>query len=130
MNDVLLAVAVVAFVVYVVFHVSYIMELRRTSAALREFMEETKGSLEPALEEFRTTLGRVNKIADDAGGAVENIRHLTDAVNIMEKGVRQLYDHYKAELGPAASANIAGLKAGVRTGVVTLLRTLNEGKEE
>jgi uncharacterized protein YoxC len=129
MSDALLAVAVVAFVVYVVFNVVYLIELKRTSAAVREFIKTTEGSLGPALEEFRTTLGRVRKIADDAGGAVENLRQLTDAVVIMEKGVKKFYEYYKDDLGPAASANIAGLKAGVRTGVVTLLRTLKERKE-
>jgi uncharacterized protein YoxC len=129
MNDALLTVAVVAFVVYVVFNVVYLIELKRTSAAVREFIKTTDGSLGPALEELRVTLGRVRKIADDAGGAVENIRQLTDAVGIMEKGIKRLYEYYKDDLGPAASANIAGWKAGVRTGVVTLLRTLKERKE-
>jgi len=37
------------------------------------------------------------------------------------KSIRGLYEYVSKGLGPAAGANIAGLKAGITTGVVTLV---------
>ena len=127
MNTLLLAIAVAAFVVYVVFDVLYVLELRRASAAARSFIRNAETGLEPALEDFRAALGAVRKIADDAGAAVGNVRRLTEAVSVLETGLKQLSEYYKNDLAPAANANIAGVKAGVKTGVVTLVKAL--GKE-
>jgi hypothetical protein len=44
--------------------------------------------------------------------------------------VRDLYRTYEEKAGHAARANIAGLKAGVKAGVVTLLSSLKERKED
>jgi hypothetical protein len=40
-----------------------------------------------------------------------------------------LYHHIKEGLGSAAGANIAGLKAGITTGVSTLVKSVKVRKE-
>ena len=54
---------------------------------------------------------------------------MAETVARVEKTVNGLYEYYKEGLGEAARANIAGLKAGVKAGVVTLLKDLNNRKE-
>jgi hypothetical protein len=39
-------------------------------------------------------------------------------------------EYVRNGLGPAAGANIAGLKAGITTGVVTLVKSLKEGRSD
>jgi hypothetical protein len=58
-----------------------------------------------------------------------NVRDLTDTAVYLERGARQLYENYLDDLGVAAGANIAGLKAGVKTGVLTLFRNISDRKE-
>jgi hypothetical protein len=39
-------------------------------------------------------------------------------------------EYMRKGLGPAAGANLAGLKAGTATGVVTLVKNLKEGRSD
>jgi len=43
-----------------------------------------------------------------------------------EKSIRGLNEHVRNGLGPAAGATIAGLKAGITTGVLTLVKSLKK----
>ena len=130
MIQAILFIGVVAFIVYAAFGISYFMDLRHTSNALREFLMNTEGNLNATLTELKGTLENMEKITSNVSGITQDVRTIVDTVRILEKGVQVLYGKVKDEVAPAAGANIAGLKAGITTGVATLVRSLQERRND
>ena len=130
MTQAILFIGVVAFIVYAAFGISYFMDLRRTSNAFREFLMNTEGNLNAALTELKATLENMNKITTDVSRITQDVRDITDTVVSVEKGIQNFYGKVKNEFATAAEANVAGLKAGISTGVVTLVRNLKERRSD
>jgi hypothetical protein len=130
MTQAILFIGVAAFIVYAAFSISYYIDLRRTSNALREFLMNTEGNLNAALIELKGTLENMNKITENVSGITKDVRDITDTVVSVEKGIQNFYGKVKNELASAAEANVAGLKAGIATGVVTLVRNMRERRSD
>jgi len=130
MTQVILFIGVVAFIVYAAFSISYYIDLRRTSNAFREFLKNTEGNLNAALTELKGTLENTNKITANVTRITQDVRDITDTVMIVEKGIQNFYGKVKNEIAASAEANVAGLKAGIATGVVTLVRNLRERRRD
>ncbi len=128
MTDVLLGIAVATFVVYTAFHISYIVSMKRTSERMAEFFRNTEAGLNGTLSELKDTLENVKKITGNVKAATEDVRQIADTAANVERSLRGFYFSAKESLGTAAEARVAGLKAGIRTGVVTLVRNLQEGR--
>jgi hypothetical protein len=47
-NEILVAIGVVAFIIYASFNIIYLIELRRTSFALRQLIKGTEENIHPA----------------------------------------------------------------------------------
>ena len=129
MNEVLFSVGVCVFIIYAVFSIASMIEMRRTSIALRQLINRTEESLHPALAALRGILEDIGKGTYNLAALTERVREVSETVAIVETSLGDLYEYYKEGLGEAAHANIAGLKAGVRAGMTTLLRDLNNRKE-
>ena len=129
MTDIILGIGVATFIVYTGFYISHILSLRRTSERIGDFLQNTEGNLNAALFELRDTLENLKKITGNVSAVSEDIRQISRTVAIVEKSVRGLYDYGRESLGPAAGANIAGLKAGITTGVSTLVKSFKKKKE-
>lgn len=123
---IILGVGVAAFVIYAAFSIASLLAMRRTSEALYEFVKHSEGNLNATLTELKSTLENTRKITENVGVITEDARQIADALVGLEKGVKSLYGRLTDELTAAAEANIAGLKAGITTGVVTLVRNLKE----
>lgn len=130
MTQTILLIGVVAFIIYAAFSISYIREIQHTSSMLRAFLKNTEGDLNATLIELKSTLENMNKITANVSGITQDVRYITDTVITLEKGVEALYGKVKDEVATAAEANIAGLKAGITTGVVTLVRSLQERRSD
>ncbi len=130
MTQTILLIGVVAFIIYAAFSISYIREIQRTSSMLRAFLKNTEVDLNATLIELKSTLENMNKITANVSGITQDVRYITDTVVTLEKGVEALYGKVKDEVATAAEANIAGLKAGITTGVVTLVRSLQERRSD
>jgi uncharacterized protein YoxC len=129
MLEIILGIGVAAFIVYASFSISSLVSLKRTSTTLDEFIKRTEGNINVTLVEFKGTLENVRKIIDDVGAVTEEVRQISNAVANLDKGIGKLYEYLKEGLGPTAEANIAGLKAGIKTGVATLVKNLKTSKE-
>ena len=129
MNEALINIGIVVFVIYAAFNISNIIEMRRTSSALRQLIKRTEENLHPALTALRGILEDIGKATYNIAVLTRSLREVAETVARVEKTVNGLYEYYKEGLGEAARANIAGLKAGVKAGVVTLLKDLNNRKE-
>lgn len=128
MNETLLNIGIIVFIIYAAVNIFYIIDLKRTSGAVRELIKNTAENLNPAVAELRGTLENIRKMTDEIGILTRNVRLITVSAAAVEKGVKKLWEYYKDDVGAVVSANIAGLKAGVKTGVVTLVRNLKDGK--
>jgi uncharacterized protein YoxC len=124
MNQILLTIGLITFIVFAIFNIIYLIDLRKTSVALRRFITKTDENINPALEELRRTLADIRKITGEVSAVAEKLRVAVGAVVTVEKGIQSLYAYYKSGVGQAASANISGIKAGVKAGVINLLKNL------
>ncbi len=129
MLEIILGIGVVSFIVYASFSIVSSVSLKRMSMTLEEFIKRTENNINSTLIELRGTLENARKITDDVGTITEEVRHISHIVASLDKGVRGLYGYLQEEFGPAAEANFAGLKAGIKTGVVTLVKNLQSSKE-
>jgi uncharacterized protein YoxC len=130
MTEKILIIGVAAFIIYAAFSIAYIINLQRTSNALRVFLKNTEGNLNATLTEFKSTLENMKKITANVSGITEDVRNIADTVVSLEKGIENFYGQVRNEFAAAAEANIAGLKAGITTGVVTLVRNLQERRSD
>ena len=126
---ILALIAVITFVIYVIFNVIYLIDLRRTSIALRRFINRTDENLSPALAELRLTLQDLRKVTADVSSLTERMRSAAGALVTVEKTVEHLYNYYREGLGQSAQVNIAAIKTGLRVGVANLFKNLKSKKE-
>ena len=115
MTDIILGIGVATFIIYTGFHISYILSIKRTSEQVSDVLVE----LRDTLENLKMITGNVNAVSED-------VRQISRTVAIVEKSIRGVFHYGKANLGPATGANIAGLKAGIATGVTTLVKSLKQ----
>jgi hypothetical protein len=128
MHEKLVDVGIIVFIVYAVISLAHMMNVWKTSAAVRDFLKNTEGNLNTALIELQGTLQNLTKITSDISTVTEEVRQVTDIVANLEKDAQYLFQYVKNELAANTAANFAGLKAGVKTGVATLVKTLKEGR--
>ncbi len=126
MTDIFLGIGSAALIVYVIVFSVFVRNLMRTSRALEESVRRTEGNANATLIELKGTLENIRKITGDVGVVTEEVRQISHTVAGLEKSIRELYGYFRGELGTAAEANLAGLKAGIKTGVVTLVKNLRE----
>jgi ABC-type transporter Mla subunit MlaD len=127
--EILLAMGVLTFIIYASFNIYYLIELRRTSLAMRQLITRTDENLHPTLAALRHIFEDIGTITDNAAALSKSLRDAADAIGAAEKAIRTLYQSYEENFAEVARANVAGLKAGVKTGVVTLLKNLKDKKE-
>jgi uncharacterized protein YoxC len=130
MTEIILGIGVGAFIVYAVFNIIYLMSMKRTSERVSAFLANTEDNVNAALVELKGTLENLQKVIGDIGAVTADVRQISDTVASMEKGMRGVYQYVKEGLGSAAGANIAGLKAGITTGVATLVKSMHEGRRD
>ena len=130
MLEIILGIGVATFFVYTIFNVTYVLSKRRTSESMASFFKNTEGNLNAALAEMKETLENLKKITSDVSAVTGDVKQITSSVARVERNIRGVYDHMKEGLGSAAGANMAGLKAGITTGVVTLVKHMREGRRD
>ena len=129
MNETLFNIGTVVFIIYAAFNIANLIEMRRTSIALRQLIKRSEENLHPALTALRGVLEGIGKTTDNVAVLTQSLRGVAETVTRVENTVNGLYDYYQESVSKSARANIAALKAGVRAGVTTLLKDLNERKE-
>ncbi|MDA8100079.1 MAG: DUF948 domain-containing protein [Nitrospiraceae bacterium] len=128
MHDILLGIGVAAFVVYAIFNIAYIMSMKRMTERLETFLHDTQGNLSATLEELKGTLENTRKVTGDVKAVTADVREIADTVVLLERGVRNAYRQAQDTVLGSAEANVAGLKAGIKTGVATLVKNLQQGR--
>jgi uncharacterized protein YoxC len=130
MLEIILGIGVATFIVYTTFNVAYILSKKRMSDSMMSFLKNTEGNLNAALAELKETLENLKKITSDVNAVTGDVKQISSSVARVERNIRGVYGHMKEGLGSAAGANIAGLKAGIKTGVVTLVKNMRQGRSD
>ncbi len=119
----------IVFIIYAVFNIAHLVQMRKTSLAVQQFIRKTEEDFHPAVAASRQILEDVRKITENAAELSDSLRQFTDTIKGVNGTIRDLHTAYQTRVNEAVQANIAGLKAGVKTGVETLFRNINEKKE-
>jgi hypothetical protein len=128
-TELLLAIGVVSFIIFASFHIFYIIEVRKTSLATRQLITRAEENLHPALAAVRHIFEDIKTIADNAAVLSKSLREAAEALAIAQNAIKNIYRSYEDKLDKPVRANMSGLKAGIKTGVVTLLSNLKDKKE-
>jgi uncharacterized protein YoxC len=126
MTNIILSIGVLVFIIYTAYFIVSVRSLMRMSATIDEFLRRTEGNVNTTLIELKATLENTRKITGDVGAVTEEVRRISHTVASVDKGLKDLYGYVRDGLGPATGANLAGLKAGIKTGVITLVKNLRE----
>jgi hypothetical protein len=130
MNEVLLNTGVIVFIIYATVSMAYYVSAYRAAVAMRQFVTQSSGDMLATMAEFRATLENFRKISDNVTVVTQNVREITSSVADLQQEVRTLYGFIREAAGAEARADIAGLKAGIRTGVATLVKGLKEERSD
>jgi hypothetical protein len=130
MNEVLANTGVVVFIIYALVSITYQVNAYRAAGALRQFVTLSSGDLLTVVAELRATLGNFRKISENVTVVTEDVRGITSSVAELQQEVRTLYSAMKDTAGLEARADLAGLKAGIRTGVATLVKGIKEERSD
>ena len=126
MIEIILGIGVAAFLIYAAYFIIWVRSMMRMNATIDGFINRTEGNINATLIELKATLENLQKITGDVGAVTEEVRQISHTVASLDKGLKEVYGFVRDGLGPAAEANLAGLKAGIKTGVVTLVKNLRE----
>lgn len=130
MTDYILATGVGVFTVYAAFNIAYLVSMKRTGDRVTGFVRETEGNLNEALRELAGTLENLRRISGNVSAVSDDVRRISMAVANVERQISDALAYLRDRMGDAAEANIAGLRAGITTGVATLVKNLHEGRRD
>ena len=127
--ELLLVVGIASFIIFAAFNIFYIIEIRKTSWATRQLISRMEENLHPALAAVRHIFEDIKTITDNAAALSKSLREAAEALTAAQKSIKDIYQSYEENLDKSVRANVSGLKAGIKTGVVTLLSNLKDRKE-
>jgi hypothetical protein len=125
LNNILVTIGLIALVIYAIFNILYLIDLRKTSVAMRQFIAKTDENLNPALTELRYTLAEIRKLTGDISITIEKLRTAASAIISVEKIIEHLYGYYREGFSQSAQ----GLRAGFKAGVISLVKNLKRKKD-
>jgi len=127
--ELLLAIGIVFFIMFASFNIYYLIEMRKTSFAIRQLIARAEENLHPSLAAIRYVFEDIKTITDNAASLSKSLREAAEALTATQNSIRNIYHSYEEKLGVPVRANVSGLKAGIKTGVITLLSSLKDKKE-
>ena len=130
MNYMLMNIGVVVFIVFAAVSIAYQVNNYRAASALRQFIRESSGEIQNVLVELRVTLENFRKITDNVHVVTEDVREIANLVADLQRDIRTLYSFIRETVGGTVKADIAGLKAGVKTGMAALVKNLREERSD
>jgi len=123
MNQIWLIIIALAVAVTAGFAISLIIDLKRTTRSVNEFISSTEATLRPTLDELQQTLKSLRNISDDLNDVTSDMKTLSSSikdVGINIKQVSNIIEHVTSETAIKATS----FKAGIRTGLGILLQNL------
>ncbi len=101
------------FLIAVVFLLIYtIVQIKKASAALTDFLSATDLKFNPVIKEAEETLKSIRTVSDDIGSATSNIRNISGALSDLSHKINSLGLLIES-LHDLLSIRISGVKAGI-----------------
>jgi ABC-type transporter Mla subunit MlaD len=130
MNYTLINIGIVVFIIFAVISIIYQVNSFLVTTALRHLLAQTSGDLRKVIAELSVSLENVRKITDNINTVTGDVRAVTSSVANLQQNVGKLYSFVSETVGNSVKADFAGLKAGVKTGLETLVNNLREERSD
>lgn len=119
MNQIWLGLIAIVVVVTAGFLVSLIIELKKTTSSLRDFLKTTEESIKHTMEELQQTLKSIRNISD-------NINDVTDDIKTFSGSVRNIGENISrvGQLIEGATSSTVIKASGLKVGTMTALSVL------
>jgi len=114
--EIVLIIACVILAMLAGFLVPLLIELKRTTAQARQFLERTETQLNATLSEMDDTLKSLRGITDTVNNVTDDIGTLSSSLAEVGVNVRDLFDTVN-ETVTRLSGNLSGIRAGIRAAV-------------
>jgi uncharacterized protein YoxC len=127
MNHIWLGLITIAFLVLTGFIVSFLIELKKTTIAVREFLKTTETVIKPALEELQQTMKSLRNTTDKVNDIADDLQDVSHALRDTGQTIKQV----STVIGGITSATcikVSGLRAGIRTALELLLHSFIQRK--
>jgi uncharacterized protein YoxC len=123
MNQLWLGLIAIAVVVTAGFIISLIIEMKRTTSSLREFLKTTEESIKPVLEELQQTLKSIRNVSDDINIVTVDIKTFSGSVRDVGQNIKHVSNLIE-DVSKSTTVKASGLKAGIRAALGVLLNNL------
>jgi hypothetical protein len=127
--EIMVGVGVVSFIIYASFNIFYLIEMRRTSLAVRQFVARAEQDIYPTLAAAKQIFENIQTVTDNTATLSKSLGGAAEVLTSAQDTIKDIYQSYDENLGQSVRANVFGLKAGIKTGVSTLLSNLKDRKE-
>lgn len=105
-----------------------IVEIKRLSSTVNEFLKRAEEKLNPLIYEAEQSLRSCRKISDDFGAVTENVHSLSDAAYEITANIKALSGIVN-DFREGISLRTSGIKAGVKTAFNVLISQLKERRQ-
>lgn len=126
--ETLMKLALIAFIILAAVYIVHLIVWIRAGMAVRSLVKKTDDNLQASLSELTGAMRGIRKVTDDAAAFTENVKELAETAVSFERGAKKAYDTYRDEISAAARAEVAGVRAGIKTGIIGLFKNLSQRK--
>jgi uncharacterized protein YoxC len=129
MQETWIWVIIVAGVILTGFLIALILELKKTIRSIDNLVKTTDQSLKPIFEELQQTLKKINNISSDINEVTSEAKTLSNTVRDVGISVKTAGTFVGHSISTTANRAM-GFRAGIKTGLQVLLKTLLSKKGE
>lgn len=123
MNEIAILIIAVAVLISAGFLVSALIEFRKTTRRLNEFLDAAEKDLPPTINELRYTLENLKLITGNIRSVTDGVRELSETLTDTAKNIRSI-SKIVGTVGTETNATIAGIKAGIKTAFGVLVKNI------
>lgn len=123
MNQIWFAFITIAFLMMVGFLIHVLLELRRSTKALTEFLKTAENSIGPAFEELQKTMKSLRKVSDDINTVTEDIRLISGNARDVGQTLKRISELIN-EVGSETIIKTSGLRVGIKTALEVLFNNI------
>lgn len=123
MNNIWLGLITLAVLAAAGFFISVLIEIRKTTKSLRNFLRNQEDLLNTTLSELQQTLKSLRNVSNDVNEIMVDAKSFSDAVSNIGDNIKRasnLIDNTKS----LAFIKASGLRVGIKTALTFLLKNL------
>jgi uncharacterized protein YoxC len=115
----------VTFLAAAIFLIYVAVEIKKSAAAIREFLNRTDERIKPVLADAEQVIKNLKGISSDVGTVTENVRNFSGVVSEIATNLKVLSSMLSG-LSEGLSVRALGIKAGIKTALEVLIKQIKE----